>query len=415
MKYPPGSFTKNFAWHGRGLAKLYSSIRSGFHVGLNPVYREDWRRDSGINDSSLDLIPINFFLHNKQGALSVDELVFQSVRHDHSLAFDHLALFAFHLSQVGDPPRGVSRPALWANEFVREILWTNDTWQKSALDKNILDQVLSEKIEADDGVKVKCRTNYRHLFELCGYLVSPLPFINSRVNDWIASALFLFWDRQILDAGPLSRNNLLELVVYNEIYKLAGISENEVVSHAKRLVDLYIEAGAIGRFATNHQQMLNFSSHPLVTSSSYPVVASPLDLLEQNATDEAVERRAIEVNAQIRNRKISTALKKHYDNRCMICGIQLRISEDEYYSEAAHIKPLGLPHNGPDHTINMLILCPNHHLQFDRGVLTLRLGMGGYIINSLIPNDPLHNRVLFLRHDLDSGFVEWHANWFKWQ
>jgi len=38
------------------------------------------------------------------------------------------------------------------------------------------------------------------------------------------------------------------------------------------------------------------------------------------------------------------------------------------YAEAAHIRPLGDPHNGPDTPDNILCLCPNHHVLFDHGV-----------------------------------------------
>ena len=41
------------------------------------------------------------------------------------------------------------------------------------------------------------------------------------------------------------------------------------------------------------------------------------------------------------------------------------------YAEAAHIQPLGKPHNGPDVPENILCLCPNDHLLFDMGALTI--------------------------------------------
>lgn len=37
------------------------------------------------------------------------------------------------------------------------------------------------------------------------------------------------------------------------------------------------------------------------------------------------------------------------------------------YAEAAHVRPLGSPHNGPDTPDNILCLCPNHHVLFDHG------------------------------------------------
>ncbi|MFJ9976995.1 HNH endonuclease [Streptomyces cyaneofuscatus] len=39
---------------------------------------------------------------------------------------------------------------------------------------------------------------------------------------------------------------------------------------------------------------------------------------------------------------------------------------DSHYSAAAHIRGLGAPHLGPDQLSNLLCLCPNHHIEFDR-------------------------------------------------
>src|SRR5262249_28862003 len=106
MKYRPGSFSKNFAWHGTGLAKLYHAIRAGFSQRLKAVSRLAFRENCGIADSSLQLIPINFFLFNTgpsiQALLAIDELVFKAIDEAHSIAFDRLALFALNLSLVGN-------------------------------------------------------------------------------------------------------------------------------------------------------------------------------------------------------------------------------------------------------------------------------------------------------------------------
>ena len=100
MKYAPGSFSKNFAWHATGLRKLHTVIRAGFHDALAPVARQQFRNDSGV-DAALSLIPVNFFLHNRTGQISVDELVFQAIERPHSIRFDRLALFALHLNRAG--------------------------------------------------------------------------------------------------------------------------------------------------------------------------------------------------------------------------------------------------------------------------------------------------------------------------
>jgi hypothetical protein len=70
-----------------------------------------------------------------------------------------------------------------------------------------------------------------------------------------------------------------------------------------------------------------------------------------------------EVTRKIRNTRRTELLKIKYNNNCQICNIELKISKTEKYSEVHHIWPLGK--NGKDNFNNMLVLCPNHHTQFD--------------------------------------------------
>ena len=68
----------------------------------------------------------------------------------------------------------------------------------------------------------------------------------------------------------------------------------------------------------------------------------------------------------IRDTAITHRVKMLHNYRCQVCGEQLS-SPIGLYAEAAHIQPLGAPHNGPDLLDNVLCLCPNHHVLFDFG------------------------------------------------
>jgi predicted restriction endonuclease len=70
-----------------------------------------------------------------------------------------------------------------------------------------------------------------------------------------------------------------------------------------------------------------------------------------------------QVTRKIRNTTRTKLLKEKYNNNCQICSIELKISKIEKYSEVHHIWPLGK--DGKDNFNNMLVLCPNHHTQFD--------------------------------------------------
>ncbi|MFH8409024.1 YDG/SRA domain-containing protein [Streptomyces sp. NPDC018019] len=99
----------------------------------------------------------------------------------------------------------------------------------------------------------------------------------------------------------------------------------------------------------------------------------PVDPVEGETTSfEDQARRLVAREERIRDSKVVADVKEMYDNACQICGTRLVVSPaGNAYSEAAHIHALGKPHNGPDKKWNVLCLCPNCHVLFDRGALQL--------------------------------------------
>lgn len=59
-----------------------------------------------------------------------------------------------------------------------------------------------------------------------------------------------------------------------------------------------------------------------------------------------------------------------HGSACQVCGTVLETPAGTY-AEAAHVRPLGAPHDGPDAADNILCLCPNHHALFDLGGFTI--------------------------------------------
>lgn len=87
---------------------------------------------------------------------------------------------------------------------------------------------------------------------------------------------------------------------------------------------------------------------------------------------EKILRRYTEQQRLIRDSAVVHAVKAMYDHTCQICDERIVVSPTgEAYSEAAHIRAVGKPHNGPDVLENVLCLCPNCHAKFDRGALQL--------------------------------------------
>ena len=101
----------------------------------------------------------------------------------------------------------------------------------------------------------------------------------------------------------------------------------------------------------------------------------------------------------VRDTTLAKEIKDRYKFRCQVCGTKLAV-RGVPYAEAAHIRPLGNPHNGQDVEGNIICLCLNHHVLFDRGGFTIDLnhnliGIDGTL--TLIPD-----------HQLDSENLTYH-------
>ncbi|MBO4273428.1 HNH endonuclease [Microbispora triticiradicis] len=93
-----------------------------------------------------------------------------------------------------------------------------------------------------------------------------------------------------------------------------------------------------------------------------------------NQGSPAPRRRQSTTMRVIRDSALAQQIKDLHRHHCQICGVRLRLPNGSY-AEGAHIRPIGQPHNGPDEPGNILCLCPNDHVLFDRGALTLTDGL----------------------------------------
>lgn len=113
------------------------------------------------------------------------------------------------------------------------------------------------------------------------------------------------------------------------------------------------------------------AAEPLIRK--YPFL-NPLPEETSSAVDiETPERVETTVYRVLRDTPLARNLKDLHRNECQICGKAINISDTKSYSEAHHIKPLGGSHRGPDIKENIIVLCPDHHVQCDYGAIRLDL------------------------------------------
>lgn len=99
--------------------------------------------------------------------------------------------------------------------------------------------------------------------------------------------------------------------------------------------------------------------------------ATDSDPIEIPSGNEATERRETTVNRIQRNRVLVDRMKDLYDHTCQVCGDRRQSGPDEGFSHVHHLMPLGEPHDGPDVPENTVVVCPNHHEDFEHGMLVI--------------------------------------------
>jgi len=94
------------------------------------------------------------------------------------------------------------------------------------------------------------------------------------------------------------------------------------------------------------------------------------EMLELSYTKKETQRKEGTVLRIVRDTKIVRDIKKLYNYECQVCGNTIQTKSGKY-AEGAHVKPLGRPHEGDDSIDNVICLCPNHHVMFDKGVFSI--------------------------------------------
>lgn len=172
------------------------------------------------------------------------------------------------------------------------------------------------------------------------------------------------------------------------------------------VIDAWQEIGKSGFKICRFKLVYNGSN--IDRRSIEELESNPNEIENFNLDHSSRERRYREgsIMRVVRDTALAFTVKELYQNQCQVCKIAIP-TKDGFYSEGAHIKPLGKPHYGDDSLANLMCLCPNHHVMFDKGAFSItdELKVIGKINGDLFVNDNHRIEVLNLRyHRLIHGY-----------
>ncbi len=345
----PLSFTRNLG----GLDKAYKAIRAGYVSGVSV---EDFQKKCGLSDS-LAFLVIEFFLctlvrSGKEYVLE-DTLVNQSLlrdRFDKTLA--RLYFFALNLNIPGERLREEHRnAAALQNVVVRTHAYEGEGWNASRFEKDgSLDPFIARVGEFTSAHR-KWVNNYWWMFHQCDFVVRPDGTVETFPDTWGLLALRLFFERYTAVNPNEDVDSLVSAAYTHEIYKLIGVP--------RTWLDARVE-GAANMFLT--EEFYVFEAGKESTEERKAAKKG----VEAPPPGEEAKRREVKIGQLIRRGDNRKFLKDVYQGVCQISGVKLKLPGDWFTVDCAHIRPLGLPHNGPDDVKNMLSLSPTMHRLFDR-------------------------------------------------
>ncbi len=175
-------------------------------------------------------------------------------------------------------------------------------------------------------------------------------------------------DRMVGQIGFKYKNKTFaEQILYDELLELsnAGILESDY----KKLSNIYEyytgKKFKLPYLSKDEKEQDELVKHFDKSKTKEQIIA---DLKNLKPTDSE----EIEVNHKTYKRDNMTIaqIKILRDFKCQICGTTIKKKDGSFYIEAAHIKPKHL--KGRETLDNILLLCPNHHKEFDFGQLEIK-------------------------------------------
>jgi pimeloyl-CoA synthetase len=148
--------------------------------------------------------------------------------------------------------------------------------------------------------------------------------------------------------------------------------------------------------------------HPIKNKKYVP--SHTLELIIDDVSDKP-NRTDVKFSRVYRNLSKATKLKMLYQYNCQICCSSIQINESEKYAESHHMQQLGHPHNGVDDWNNMIVVCPNHHIMFDKGAIAIHpetLELYGFNKNRVVRISNIKTMFKTENHTIRKEYLQYH-------
>jgi hypothetical protein len=155
----------------------------------------------------------------------------------------------------------------------------------------------------------------------------------------------------ILYAGDLNSKQIQYFLFFKELSS-TNESFHEIIDSS----DVKIILPRTGMFKITKKRTPTNNGRDFISLS----IPKKLPLTRKNGP---AQKNKLEVNRFVRDSSMVKYLKDLYQNKCQVCHHTFEYQKSKFYSEVHHYRPL--EENGFDDVDNMIVVCANHHAEFD--------------------------------------------------
>ena len=210
-----------------------------------------------------------------------------------------------------------------------------------------IQQKIWNKIQKND---IMFLTTPTDSFEIYGTVSHKI--INSKIGKNI-------WPDEI------NSNQINHFLFFKKINKF-NLSYHELIGYSDRVVKVPIPG--IYEIKNTFKKIIEnkFKNQPLLSTTNQ---LRPKETNYAKISKIVPIKYKTEVFHYARDPPLVKTLKKLYDNRCQICDFTFEYKKGKFYSEAHHYNPISK--QGKNDWTNLIIVCPNHHAQFDYNIIAI--------------------------------------------
>ena len=189
-----------------------------------------------------------------------------------------------------------------------------------------------------------------------------IPKNNFKITSIITKKLTDKKLEKVMWPNSLDSDNITHFLLFNTL-QITDLSFLQTIDHSVQKIDMFFP----GLYLLRNDFKANINKNDQKSISDHVMIPKPF--MKSVMKNGIPQKKIFEIKRFMRDTKKVKQLKKLYKNKCQICNYTFEYEKNKFYSEVHHYNPLNA--NADDDLDNMIVVCPNHHAEFDHNLIAI--------------------------------------------